>query len=154
MFQSDGNPVSFQSETTDVTSPNKNDQHLEPFKIYRVWSSRHNLWMWSIKGMKLILFTALTTQASFILISSAMLLLQVCDFSSFHVIDWTLWAIKGFQEQIFFSCRGQQCLILCPLTSGTKTLAAGPLSPVSCEVGPPWIRLVFPERQMLDRISK
>lgn len=27
---------------------------------------------------------------------------------------------------------------------GTKTWAAGPLSPESCEVGPPWVGLVYP----------
>ena len=33
----------------------------------------------------------------------------------------------------------------CPVASGTKTLAADPfLSPVSCEVESPWIRLVVP----------
>lgn len=34
---------------------------------------------------------------------------------------------------------------LCSVASGSETLAADPLSPVSCEFGPPRIGLVCPE---------
>ncbi len=42
----------------------------------------------------------------------------------------------------------------CPVVSGPETLAADPVSPVSCEVGPPWIGLVFQHiPQMLNGIE-
>lgn len=41
----------------------------------------------------------------------------------------------------------------CAAVSCSKTLAADPLSPVSCEVGPPWIALVCPTHPINARLD-
>ena len=41
----------------------------------------------------------------------------------------------------------------CAVVSGTKMLAADPLSPVSCQVGPPWIGIVCPAHPTDDQLE-
>jgi len=50
-------------------------------------------------------------------------------------------------------CWSPFCCQISPDPICTKMLAADPLNPVSCKVGPPWIRLVGSAHPMLDWIE-
>ena len=51
-----------------------------------------------------------------------------------------LWSIETWTQQEFWKC-------------GSKMLAADPLNPVNCEMGPPWMRLVCPSSPTAVRLD-
>lgn len=51
-----------------------------------------------------------------------------------------LWSIETWTQQEFWRC-------------GSKMLAADPLNPVNCEMGPPWMRLVCPSSPTAARLD-